>query len=112
MGDKRPIRLGKLNVIHGHEYRFSISNPVNPARGFFLRTKTHVLGSHFHQPSHHSETNLEGCMISAWSTGCLCNVHPEYSPINNWGQGFAFVVVDKEGAFRVENLRIVGGKVW
>lgn len=110
--DKRPIRLGKLNVIHGHEYRFQISNPVNPARGFFLRAKSHVLGGHFHQASTHSEKDVEQKVVTTFSTGCLCNLHPEYAPLNNWGHGFAVVDVDKDGAFHVENLRIVKGKVW
>lgn len=109
---KRPIRLGLLNVIHGHEYVFSISNPVNPARGMYLRAKAHVLGGHFHQPSQHTERTLEQKVISAWSTGCLCNIHPEWRPLNPWGHGFAFVVIDKDGSFKVDNLRIINGKTW
>lgn len=109
---KRPIRLGKLNVIHGHEYRFAIQNPVNPARGLFLRAKDHGLCGHFHQSAHHSDKTIEGKIISCWSTGCLCNLTPEYAPLNPWGWGFAFVNVDASGGFHVENMRIVGGKVW
>lgn len=112
VGDKRPIRLGELNVLHGHEYRFNISNPVNPARGFFLRAKTHVLGGHLHQTSQHSEKDLEGKTVSAWSTGCLCDLHPDYRPLNPWNHGFAFIEVYKGGAFRVENLRIIDGRAW
>lgn len=110
--DCLPIKLGKLNVIHGHEYRFSISNPVNPARGFYMRAKTHCIGGHLHQSSQHSETNLEGKTISCWSTGALCNLHPMYARINNWCLGFAFVTTDRNGAFEVQNLRIVDGKVY
>lgn len=112
VGHKRPIRLGKLNVIHGHEYVFQISNPVNPARGFFMRAKTHVIGGHFHQTSNHSEKNLEQTVISTWSLGALCNLHPEYRPLNNWNHGFAFVETDKTGTFHVENLRVINGKVY
>lgn len=108
---KRPIRLGKLNIIHGHEYSFPISSPVNPARGFYLRAKTHVIGGHLHQTSQHSEKNLENKVVSAWSTGCLCNLHPEYRPLNQWNHGFAFVESDGHD-FRVDNLRIVDGKVY
>ena len=112
VGEKRPVRLGKLNTIHGHEYRFAIANPVNPARGFFLRCKTHILGGHFHQVAEHSERTLEQKVLSAWSTGCLCGLHPDYSPLNPWSQGFAFVEIDKAGAFHVENRKILKGKVW
>lgn len=109
---QRPIRLGKLSVLHGHEYRFAISNPVNPARGLFLRARTHALCGHFHQSSQHSARNLEQHVVSAWSTGCLCDLHPEYRPLNDWNHGFAFVSIDKAGAFNVENLRVVDEKAW
>ena len=110
--DKKPIQLGKLNVIHGHEYSFAISNPVNPARGFYLRAKVHVLGGHLHQSSQHSEKSLEEKVISAWSTGCLCEIHPKFRPINPWNQGAAIVEVFDDGAFAVDNFRIINGKVY
>lgn len=112
VGDNRPIRLGKLNMIHGHEYKFAISNPVNPARGLYLRGKSHGVCGHFHQSSNHTETTIEGKVISTWSIGALCDMHPEYRPLNNWSQGFAFVEVDADGAFHVQNLRIVNGQVY
>jgi len=37
IGDKRIIKLGHLNVLHGHEFGGSIFSPVNIARGLFLR---------------------------------------------------------------------------
>lgn len=110
--DCRPIRLGKLNVIHGHEYKFAISNPVNPARGLFLRAKTNTICSHFHQPSHHSENTLDDKRLTCWSTGCLCDAHPKYMPLNRWGLGFAIVTIDEKGAFGVQNKRIIDGKVY
>lgn len=110
--DARRITLGALTVIHGHEYRFAISNPVNPARGLFLRGKINSMCGHFHQVSHHSEKTMAGKVISTFSTGCLCNLTPQYHPYNNWGHGFAMVTVDKSGAWHVENLRIVDKKVW
>lgn len=112
VADCRPIRLGRLNVVHGHEYRFGIQAPVNPARGFYLRAKAPVLGGHLHQTSQHSEKNLEGNVISAWSTGCLCNMTPAYARINNWNLGFAYVETDKDGVFEVQNLRIIKGKAY
>lgn len=109
---KRPIRLGKLNILHGHEYTFNISSPVNPARGIYMRAKTHCLAGHFHQTSQHSENDLNGNVISCWSTGSLCNLHPQWLPLNKWNHGFAWVETEKDGAFRVDNLRIVNGKVY
>lgn len=106
------VKVGRLPVLHGHEYRFAISNPVNPARGLFLRAKTHAVCGHMHQSSQHSEKNLEDNVVSCWSTGCLCNMHPAYRPYNGWNHGFAIVDIDKNGVFEVNNHRIIHGKVY
>lgn len=106
------IRLGKLLVIHGHEYRFSISNPVNPARGIYLRAAVSAMCAHFHQISQHSHRNGHGQLVTTWSTGCLCQLEPDYAPLNNWGHGFATVEVSEDGSFNVSNLRIIHGKVY
>jgi len=108
----RLIQLGHLNVLHGHEYRFAISNPVNPARGLFLRCKAYAMCGHFHQISAHSEKSVDGQKIATWSTGCLCDLRPDYSPYNNWSHGCAFVEVFSDGRFQVENKLISGGKVF
>ena len=110
--DNRLIRLGDLNVLHGHEYRFAITNPVNPARGLFLRCKSYALAGHFHQVSHHSEQTVEGNSIATWSTGALCQLNPEYRRFNNWSAGFAFVEVSEDGKFQVQNKVIKNGKLY
>jgi len=112
VGDMRPIRLGDLNVIHGHEYGQGITNPVNPARGLFLRAKAYALCAHYHQSSYHSETTIADAGMAAWSTGCLCKLHPRYRPLNKWGHGFAIVEVDSRGKFEVHNHTIKSGKVY
>jgi predicted phosphodiesterase len=113
IGDKEPIQLGDLNVIHGHEYRFAISNPVNPARGLFLRAKAMALCGHFHQSSQHTEKTVEEKNMATWSAGCLCDLHPDYRPMNNWNHGFAFVTVHTSGNFEVENKYINhSGKIY
>lgn len=110
--DMRPVKLGKLSVLHGHEYRFSISNPVNPARGLFMRAKVSVMCSHFHQTSQHSESDLDGKIVSAWSIGCLCDLHPRYMPLNKHNRGFAQVETDASGKFEVANYRIIDGRIF
>lgn len=112
IGDNRPIRLGKLHVIHGHEFRLMMFNPVNPARGLFLRAKVHAMCGHFHQISEHSERTLEQTVLATWSTGCLCDLHPEYRPINNWAHGAAIVDVDENGRFDVTNFKIIDGRIY
>jgi predicted phosphodiesterase len=109
--EKRPIRLGRLNVLHGHEYRF-IFSPVNAARGLFLRANAHAICGHLHKNSQHSETNLEGKSISTWSTGCLCDLRPAYDPLAKWQHGAAIVSVERSGAFHVTPLRIIDGRLY
>lgn len=110
--DKMPIRLGKLNVIHGHEYRFAIQNPVNPARGLFMRGKVNALCGHFHRSSSHSEKSMEDKVVTCWSVGAGCGMHPDYMPLNSWNLGMARTEVDCAGAFRVNNLRYVDGEMY
>jgi hypothetical protein len=112
VGNRRLIRLGGLSVLHGHEHRFAISNPVNPARGLFNRAKCPALCGHFHQKSDHSEKLLDGKLVSTFSTGCLCELQPYYYPYNNHCNGFAFVEVDERGRFNVENFKVSEGRVW
>lgn len=109
--DRRVVRLGRLNVIHGHEYRPTITAPVNPARGLFLRAKSVALCGHFHQTSEHHEPTITGKPQGAWSTGCACNLSPFYLPLNKWNHGFALVHAAGQGDFEVLNRRVLNGEV-
>jgi len=110
--DRMPIKLGKLHVVHGHEYTFAISNPVNPARGMFLRGKVNALCGHFHRSSSHSEKSMDDKVVTCWSVGAGCQMHPDYMPLNSWNLGMARVEVSCNGAFRVNNLRYVDGEMY
>ena len=107
--DHRVIRTGHLNHVHGHEFRGG--GGVNPARWLFLKTGTNTIMGHVHRISEHSEPNLRGQQISCWSTGCLSELKPQYMRHNKWNHGFAYVDVDSDGMFNVENRRIIDGKV-
>jgi predicted phosphodiesterase len=109
--DMRVIRLGKLHVVHGHEYRPGIQAPVNPARGLFLRAKSVALCSHFHQTSEHHEPTIAGKPQGAWSIGCACQLNPQYMPLNRWNLGYAMVQLASRGDFSVRNLRVIDGAV-
>lgn len=111
VGDRRPVALGKLNVIHGHEYPGGAASPVNPARGLYLKARSVALCGHHHQTSEHHARDIRGQAEAAWSVGCACFLHPAYMPLNNWNLGFALVEVASDGTFRVENRRVLGGKV-
>jgi hypothetical protein len=110
--DKRIVMLGQLPVLHGHEKGKGISSPVNQARGAFLRLNHTVLEGHGHRTSGHCEPDMFGREVFCWSTGCLCELHPAYAPINKMNHGFALVDVQADGEFDVTNLRITAeGKV-
>lgn len=110
--DSRIAHAGRLTIIHGHEFGKNVFNPVNPARGFFLRSKTNVIGGHHHQVSSHSENTLKGEQLVAYSTGHLADPHPEYMPINNWSHGFAIVRFKQNGNFAVNNYKIIDGEIY
>lgn len=106
------VWAGKLPILHGHEVR-SISTAVNPARGLFMKTKMWAMCGHHHRTSEHTDTNLEGTLLTTWSVGCLCDLSPDYMAYgSNWNWGFALINVEDDGDFEVENKRILdSGKV-
>lgn len=108
--DKRIVMAGKLPILHGHEVQGSGS--VNPARTLYFQTNESAMKGHSHVTIENSTKTLSGEMITTWSTGCLCGLHPEYARINKWNHGFAFVRIDTEtGHYKVSNLRILNGEV-
>jgi len=112
IGDKRIIKANDLNIVHGHEFGQSIFSPVNVARGLFLRGKVSAMQGHNHQTSSHTETDMNGNMVTTWSLGCLCELNPAYLPINKWSHGFAMVDLSDNGKdFHVRNYRIHKGKI-
>lgn len=104
--DKRPIMAGRLPILHGHEKGNGISAPVNQARGAFLRLHHTVLEGHGHRTSAHSEPDMFGSEVFCWSTGCLCDLRPEYARFNKFNWGFAIVDVHADGSFDVMNKRV------
>jgi predicted phosphodiesterase len=105
--DQRPVMLGKLPVLHGHELPKGMAAPVNVARGAFLRTLSTVLVGHSHRTSNHAESDMWHREVATWSTGCLCDLRPDYARINRWNWGFAVATVHDRGAFDVHNYRVM-----
>jgi len=108
--DKRIMKAGDLNIIHGHEFGGSVFSPVNIARGLFLRGKVSAMQGHNHQTSEHTERDMNGRITTTFSLGSLCELHPAYLPINKWNHGFSIVDIDGQN-FEVRNKRIHNGKV-
>ena len=111
VGEKRIIKANKLNIIHGHEYP-SVFSPVNIARGLYMKGKVSAMQGHNHQTSEHTETDMNGKSVTAWSLGCLSELNPAYMPLNKWNHGFAIVdLSDNLEDFHVRNYRINKGKI-
>lgn len=104
------IKYKHLHLIHGHEYVFSINNPVNAARGLYMKAKKSAITWHHHRSSEHTESAINGDMVTCWSAGCLCDLKPEYMPLNSWNHGFA-EISDSDGMFQVNNRRIINNRV-
>ena len=112
LDDKTLVKAGKLSITHGHHIFKGVFTPVNPSRGAFLRAKQSLIVGHLHRASHHPEVDLDGKIISCWSTGCLCELKPNYSPmVSNSQHGFAHIMVEKNGDYTVKNYQIVNGKL-
>ena len=108
--DKKMIKAGKLNIIHGHEYSGAYS-PVNPAKAYHSRAMTNVIAGHNHQSSEHISKDANDEITGGWSLGCLCELHPLYMPLNKWVHGFATVDIESSGRFRVINKMIINGEI-
>lgn len=109
--DKRRVHFGRLNIMHGHEFGRSVFSPVNPARGAYMRAKENCIIGHHHQTSSHAEPTMNGKVVNTWSTGCLCELHPNYMPINKWNRGFAYAEREDDGDFTVHNHTIIKGRI-
>lgn len=110
--DKLLVKIGKLTVAHGHHIFKGVFAPVNPARGAYLKAKQSILVGHLHRASHDPEITADGEVISCWSTACLCELKPSYSPqVSNSQHGFAHVTVEPNGDYTVRNFQIIKGKI-
>lgn len=109
--DKRPIRLGKLTVLHGHELMGM--GGVNPARATFTKTLEDTLVGHYHRTSSHSEPTMNNRLINVHSQGCLCDMQPMFMPINKWNLGFSYVELNiKTDEYFLDNKKIVNNKIY
>ena len=107
---KRPMYMGKLNILHGDETGAK-SGGVNPARSMHLKAKECCIGGHWHRTTQYSGKTIRDRVISSWSVGCLCDMHPDYMPSNEWNLGFAIIERDDDDWFVVHNKRIINNKV-
>lgn len=85
--------------------------PSRPTRGMDLKTHTCTISAHCHRTSVHVEPHLGGVPVTSWSVGCLCDLHPIYSPLNRWNHGFAVIANPNAHDWQVTNYKFVEGKI-
>jgi UDP-2,3-diacylglucosamine pyrophosphatase LpxH len=110
MANAQPLRRGKLTILHGHEVRMGWG-AVNIAKIMYERCRSNVIVGHFHRAQEWVVRLIDGSHEGCWTVGCLCDLHPEYMPHNDWVHGFAILHMYAPGTFSVENRKIIGGKV-
>lgn len=102
------IKAGKhLTILHGHETR---NSGVYPARTLLTRTKVCSIAGHNHRTSTYGEKTSDDKYLYSWTLGCLCDMKPDYMPINQWNHGFGWLTL-KGNDFTVKNLRIINGEI-
>jgi predicted phosphodiesterase len=110
--DRRIVMMNGLPFVHGHELGRGVFNPVNAARGLFLQAKHSCVKGDCHTTSEHTETDILGKIMTTWSVGALCGLHPQWLPINRWNHGCAEVDLNSNGEeFEFRNFRIYKGKI-
>jgi len=110
--DKVLVKMGKLNVTHGHHLVKGVFAPVNPARGVYMKAKKSTLIGHLHRSSKQTEIDIDGNVTMCFSTGCLCELRPDYNPLaSNSMHGFAHVETFEGGTFDVKLCDIINGRV-
>ena len=107
IGGRQLTKAGGLWILHGHEF-FNTFDPVNFARTLQVKTGVCTIAGHKHKTSQHSVKSMDGDTIACWSVGCLCDLEPDYMPVNQWNLGFAEITHEGK-KFEVNNYRIIDG---
>lgn len=101
------MRLGIMNGLHGHEYRFS--GGVNPAKNLLERVGSHCFCGHFHRTDSYEETNVRGEVTWSHTIGTLGTLNPDYMPHSRRGQkanlGFGYIEFS-ETQYEFQNIRL------
>ena len=106
--NKQLVKMGKLNAIHGNEYKGG--GGINVARTLWLRAGDNVIAGDKHKTQTGLKTNIDKSVVGTFAVGCLCELNPDYLPFNEWNLGFAIVKIEDNGDFSVQNKQIINGK--
>jgi len=109
--EKKFIKVGKMTVIHGHE--FSCGGGTYLAKTFLKKVDDNVCFGHFHRSDEEFQVDLYNNRKESYAMGCLCELSPDYRPYNNWNLGFGYLeILDNKGNYKFYNHRIINGKIY
>jgi len=107
---KQVAHVGDVVVVHGHEC--NVNSGVNPAKSLYTRLGASAVCGHVHTCStHHEMSPITRKSVHTRSCGCLCDLRPEYHPINRWMHGAAIIEVTASGHSSMRGFRIEDGVV-
>lgn len=107
--NKQLVKMGKLNAIHGNEYKGG--GGINVARTLWLRAGDNVIAGDKHKTQTGIKTTIDKSVVGSWSVGCLCDMNMDYLPFNEHNLGFAHITIESSGAFKVNNMMIIDGVI-
>lgn len=103
VADKQVLKVGDLNVIHGHEVKL-FPMGINVAKSMLDKMGANVIFGHFHRTQEWFHTNLNEKTIGAWAVGASSDLNPDYNTYgNNWNHGFAIIETRGDGTFTIQN---------
>ena len=102
--DYTTIKVGKFNVLHGHEYKGGAGSD-RPAKWLSLRTYDSAICGHWHKTDDFFINSHGGNQLSYHSVGCLSQLNPQYMPYNRWNHGFLFMEKDGNDV-EIKNKRL------
>lgn len=113
IASKQSYSIGKLPGYHGHELPKGLTNPVSIGRGIWNRTSQSGFAGHWHRADTYTKTSADKREIwSCFGIGCLCDLRPNYAPVNEWSQGCLVVESKPNGIYLADNKRIHDGVVY
>jgi predicted phosphodiesterase len=103
-----PLKLGKLNFIHG------AYATVYHAKKHLEAYGCNLVYGHTHDIQRHTLTKFDSGTIGAWAMGCLKDMSPAKNKwlkgrLHNWNHAFGVVDFFKGGNFKVEVVEIING---
>lgn len=105
------FQIGKLWFYHGHEIPCRGSNAEHICNIVFRHTNDHAICGHWHRKQDKSFKKISGEFYGVHVVGGLFGPQ-DYSPINQWTNGFAHVEIDEAGNFCVHNFHVINGEIF